>query len=308
VRRSDVLVRSGIGLDCAVLDPAGDVVVLSSDPITGAGANAGWLAIHIGCNDVATTGAQPVGVLLTLLLAQMKPIDDARAIMADAQRAAETLGVEIVGGHTEITPGLSTSIVVVTAIGRAARTGYLTPAGARPGDVVLLTKAAGLEGTAILATDRESFLRGRVADHVIARAREFGNEISVVPEALAAARAGASALHDATEGGVLGALAELGIAAGYGVEVDAELIPVRPETRAICRAFDIDPLALVSSGSLLVATPRPREVAMAIGETGRQVTPIGRVHDGPSRVLRQGKTYPLVAPERDALCDALARA
>jgi hydrogenase expression/formation protein HypE len=305
-RRADVLVRSGVGLDCAVLDLDGDAVVLSSDPITGARENAGWLAIHMGCNDVATTGARPVGVLLTLLLAPSRPLEDARTIMADAERAAESVGVEIVGGHTEIAPGIPSSIVVVTAVGRVARNCYLTSGGARPGDSLLLSKTAGLEGTAILAADRASYLGGRVPDDVVERARRFGEEISVVPEALAASGAGASALHDATEGGILGALAELGTAAGYGVEVDAELIPVRPETRAICRAFDIDPLALVSSGSLLIATPHPDAVAAAIRAGGGQVTGIGRIVDGPSRIKRQGASQPLVAPERDALWDALA--
>jgi hydrogenase maturation factor len=171
----------------------------------------------------------------------------------------------------------------------------------------VLTKAAGLEGTAILAADRAGYLEGRVSSEVIARGRAFSREISIVPEALAAASAGVTAMHDVTEGGVLGALAELSFAASAGVEVEPDLVPVRSETRAICQAFDIDPMALVSSGSLLVATGRPNEVTAAIRTTGRDVTRIGRVYAGPNRLLRGGVSSPLVAPERDALWDALAR-
>jgi hydrogenase maturation factor len=308
LRRPEVLVRSGIGLDSAILDLGGDAVVLSSDPITGAGASAGWLAIHVGCNDVATSGARPIAALLTLLLAPARPLDDARAIMVDAEHAATSLGIEIVGGHSEIAPGLASSIAIVTAVGRVGRDRYLTPGGTRPGDTLLLSKAAAIEGTAILAADRASYLRERMPDDVIARARDFGLEISIVPEALAAAGAGATALHDATEGGILGALAELTIAAGgIGVEVDAEAIPVRPETRQICSAFGVDPLALVASGSLLIATPTPAAVVAAVGAFGCPITPIGQVVDGASRVFRRGTAVPLVAPERDALWDALAR-
>jgi hydrogenase maturation factor len=306
VSRPDVLVRAGIGLDCAILDLGGENAVLSSDPITGAGTDAGWLAVHVGCNDVATAGARPVGVLLTLLLSPASPLDDARTLMSDAQRAAEELGVEIVGGHSEITACVHTSVIVATAIGRVSPGQYVTPAGTCPGDALLLTKAAGLEGTAILAADRAEYLTGRVDPDLVVRGRTFVREISIVPEALAAAGAGVTAMHDVTEGGVLGALAELSLAANVGLEVDLDRVPVRLETRAICDAFDVDPLALVSSGSLLIATSRGDEVTAAIRKIGRDVTDIGRVCDGLSHVRRGGVANLLVPPERDALWDALA--
>src|SRR5215471_5377455 len=143
--RRDVLVRAGVGRDVAAIDFGAEAAILSTDPITGAGRDAGWLAVHVGCNDVATAGAEPVGILVTLLLAPASAADDARRLMDDAHRAAEELGVEIVGGHSEVTADLSRSIVVVTALGRVSRDRIITAAGARPGDALLLTKAAGLE-------------------------------------------------------------------------------------------------------------------------------------------------------------------
>src|SRR5687767_7817988 len=152
-RRPETLVRAAYGEDSAVLDLGDDLVVLSSDPITTAGARAGWLGVHVACNDVAANGAAPVAVLLTILVPEGAPASTVGTVMRDAHRAARELGVEIVGGHTEVTPGLPRLLLALTAVGRAPRGRHLTSAGARPGDALLLTKAAGLEGTAVLAHD-----------------------------------------------------------------------------------------------------------------------------------------------------------
>lgn len=307
VRRPDVLVHSAFGQDASVVDYGDEVAVLSTDPITGAGERAGWLAIQIACNDVAVAGARPVGVLLTLLLAPASAITDAGALMADAHAAAQELGIEILGGHSEITAGLARSIVVATALGRCRRDRFVTSSGARPGDAVLLTKWAGLEGSAILASDFGATLSSRVHPDHLERARAFLGEISIVREALAAAEAGVSAMHDVTEGGILGALAELAGAAGVGVDAEVERIPVRPETRAICEALDVDPLCLISSGALLIATPSPDPVINAIQSLGCPVAEIGRIVDGPSVLRARDSTRALVPPGRDALWDAIER-
>lgn len=307
VRRSDVLIHAAPGQDAAVVGFGDEVAVLSTDPITGAGQHAGWLAVQIASNDVAAMGGRPMGVLLTLLLAPATAAADARDLMDDADRAARELDIEILGGHSEITSGLARSIVVVTALGRARRDRYVSSAGARTGDAILLTKAAGLEGTAVLASDYGASLARRVAPDVLERARSFAREISVVVEALAATEVGVSAMHDATEGGVLGALAELAGAAGVGVEVDADRIPIRDETRTICDAIAIDPLTLVSSGALLIATSSPRPVVEELDRRRIAVSRIGEVVARPSRVRRDGVVRDLQAPERDALWDAIER-
>jgi hydrogenase maturation factor len=306
-RRSDVVVRAGIGQDSAVVDLKGQFAVLSTDPITGAGARAGWLAIHIGCNDVAAAGAEPIAALVTLLLAPATAHEDVVSLMEDAHRAASELGVEIVGGHTEITGGLTRSIVVVTALGGCAQDRFTTVNRVRPGDAILMTKWAGLEGTAVLASDLADELRPMVGAPVLLRAQRLLDEISIVPEARVAAANGATAMHDATEGGVVGALAELAAASGVGVDVVADQIPILPETRDVCAALQIDPLQLVSSGVLLIATPDPERVARAVSAIGRPIARVGAVVDGQSVLRRGAETIPLLAPERDALWDALIR-
>ena len=304
-RRADVLVRAGIGRDAAVVDFGAESAVLSTDPITGAGNNAGWLAVQIGCNDVATAGAEPVGVLVTLLLAPETALEDAQRIMTDAHRAAEELRVEIIGGHSEITAGLPRSIAVVTALGRVARGRHVSADGARPGDTILLTKWAGLEGTGILARDYAAPLAQLLPVSVLERAQALIEQISVVPEALAAASVGASAMHDATEGGVLGALAELAAASNLTLEVDLDNVPILPETRALCASFGIDPLGLVSSGALLIATPTPDAVIAAVERLGCPITRIGRAIAGPPAVRRASDGSDIQPPARDALWDAL---
>ncbi|MGE5617939.1 MAG: AIR synthase family protein [Sphingomonadaceae bacterium] len=303
VRRPDVLVRAAVGEDSAIIDFGDWVCVLSTDPITGATKNAGWLAVHVSCNDVASNGAEPVGVLLTLLLSEQAGEEDLRAVMEDAHRAASELGIEVLGGHTEVTPGLPATIVSSTAVGKAPKSRYVVSSGARPGDALVLTKSAGLEGTAILATDFEDRLWGFLGPEQLVRAQSFRWQISVVQEGLAAAELGATAMHDATEGGVLGAIHEMVTSAGVGVEVWADAVPVREETRAICRFFHADPLKLISSGTLLIACPDGTAMAEVLTRRGVPAAVIGRLTDPASGrwVICGDRRLPLEPSYRDEL-------
>jgi len=227
--------------------------------------------------------------------------------MRDAGTAAASLGVEIAGGHSEVVSGIERTIVIVTAFGRVARNGLLRSGGARSGDAVLLTKAAGIEGTAILADACRDELLPALGEAALSRARAFRDRLSVLPEARAAATAGARAMHDVTEGGVLGAVYELAVASGVGVHLDADKVPVLPETRAICETLRIDPLALVGSGALLVATPDPDRTTAAVTAAGVPAAMIGALGPGDRRMRRAGREEPLVPPARDELWRALPR-
>src|SRR5262245_23616327 len=200
-------------------------------------------------------GARPVGVLPTLLFPESTSEDDVERVVNDIHRAAVELGIEVLGGHTEVAPGLTAPIISMTAVGRARRDRLVTSGGARPGDTLILTKWAALEGTAILATDLAGRLQGKVAPDLIARAQGLTSRLSVVRDGTQAAELGATALHDPTEGGVLGALWELSEASGHGFEVDASAVPLLEETRQICAVFGADPLKLISSGAMLIACP-----------------------------------------------------
>jgi hydrogenase expression/formation protein HypE len=301
VRRPEVLVRAAVGEDSTVIDFGEWVCVLSTDPITGAARNAGWLAVHVSCNDVASNGAEPVGVLVTLLLSQQASEAELRDLMADVNQAAFELNIEVLGGHTEVTPGLSANIISCTAVGKAPRDRYVTSSGARTGNALVLTKSAGLEGSSILATDFEDRLVGEMDPAALRRAQAFRREISVVPEGIAAAAMGATAMHDATEGGVLGAVYELVSAAGLGVELDGDAIPVREETRTLCRIFHADPLKLISSGALLIACPDGPAMVEGLAQKGVSAAVIGRVTESGQWITEGGSRRDLEISYRDEL-------
>jgi len=299
--RDDVLVHATVGQDCAILDFGPSVCVVTTDPITGAGEHLGRLAVHVACNDLATTGAEPIGLLMTLLLAETTAERDLERVVREAGAAARTVGVEIVGGHTEVTPGIDHSIVVVSAIGRAPRDRYISAGGGRPGDALVLTKSAGIEGTAILAADLADRMRGTVDEATLARARTFIERISVVPDGRIGARCGATAMHDVTEGGVLTGAWELADASKCGVRLDADAVPIAPETQAICAALGADPLALISSGSMLIAVADPRLVQSELTAAGIGSAVIGTLSERERSMVHHGATLDLVPPDRDEL-------
>lgn len=301
VRRDDVVVHAGLGEDAAAVAFGDEVCVLSSDPITGAGASAGWYAVHVSCNDIAAMGARPVGVLATLLFPTTADEDDVARIVGDIHRAALELEIEVLGGHTEVAPGLTAPIVAMTSVGRVRRDRLVTSGGARPGDTLILTKAAALEGTAILATDLAAHLDGRVAPDLIARAQGLTARLSVVRDGVQAAEHGATALHDPTEGGVLGALWEMAEAAGTGFEVDASAVPILEETRQICTVFGADPLRLISSGAMLIACPDLARMLAGLAEHRIPAAPIGRVTDRDRMVMVNGRREPAGPVVRDEL-------
>lgn len=309
VRRPEVTLHAALGEDAAVVEVGDWAVVLAADPITGAAEGAGWLGVHVACNDVAATGVAPLGVLVTLLFPETVEPDAVAATMADVDRAARELGIEVLGGHTEVAPGLAAPIVAATAVGVAPRGQVVRTGGARPGDALVLTKWVGLEGTAILASDFADRLLPQVGAETLAAARDLRRYLSVVPEGVAAARLGATALHDPTEGGLEGALWELGEAAGVGYEVDLAAAPVLPVTRAVCAALGLDPYRLISSGALLVACPDGPAMVAGLERAGVPAALIGRVTasgrwlvapDGrrPAEPVLQDELFRLLGAER----------
>lgn len=306
-RRPETRLRARLGEDSAALDLGGDLAVVSTDPITGASREAGWLAVNVSCNDVATNGAEPVAVLLTLMAPVGTSEETLAQLMEGAHQAALDLNVEIIGGHTEIVPVVTQPVFSATVIGRVRPDRLLTTAGLKPGYQLIMTKAAGLEGTAILALDHADHLAD-LPEAVLRRAQAFAWEISIVRDARIAAKNGATAMHDATEGGVLGAIYELVEAGGCGVTVWEDQIPVTPETRAVCDAFGIDPLRLIASGALIICCPDGLRVIEALRAEDIPAALIGEVTNGGRVIIgRDGKPRELTPPESDELWRAKAK-
>lgn len=276
-RRPEVQVHAAVGEDSAVLDPGGRLVVVSSDPITGASAGMGRLGVHVACNDLAAMGAEPVGVQVVLLLPEGTDEGALADLAEEIAGACEGLGIEVLGGHTEVTSKVTDPVVVLTALGAVARSRLVTSAGARPGDDVVVTKAAGIEGTAILAWDRGEELSQALGAELVERARRFFDDVSAVRDGLVAAGHGVTAMHDVTEGGLYGALWELCQASKVGAELEAGRVPVRAETERICRHLRIDPLGLISSGTMLITAPDGARLVEALGQEGIPAAVVGRI-------------------------------
>jgi hydrogenase maturation factor len=279
-----VIVGPKAGEDAAVFDLGDRYLVAKTDPITFATSEIGWYAVNVNANDVAVMGARPRWFLATVLLPAGKATGEmAEDIFRQIYEACEALGVSLAGGHTEITVDLNRPLVSGTMLGEVAPDKMLMTAGAQPGDRVVLVKSAPIEGTALIALEREAALRGRGYDQeFICRAQRFLHEpgISVVAPALLAAQTpGVHAMHDPTEGGVMTGLLEMARGAGVGMTVDLDAISIAPEGATLCREFGLDPLGTIASGAVLVAVAEANAGGLieTLARAGYQAAMIGAV-------------------------------
>ena len=257
LKRGEVVLGPSAGFDGAVIDVGSKSLIVSMDPITGAIERIGWLAVNINANDIATFGVAPAFFLSCILLHENANRRIVEKISAQMDKAAKKLGMAIVGGHCEVTPGLTNPIVVGCAMGLTEKGNYVTAGGAKLGDKLILTKSAGIEGTAILAADREEQIKKALKPTMLRNARKFYDNISVVKDAVTAFKTGAvHAMHDPTEGGLAGGIHEMADASNLSVKIYEEKIRIAPKTVKICDFFRIDPLQLIASGSLLIAAKR----------------------------------------------------
>jgi hydrogenase expression/formation protein HypE len=311
--RKEVILGPTVGIDGAVLDLGDKSLVVSMDPITGAVERIGWLAVNVNANDVATFGVEPAFLFSCILLPENADRKIVETICTQMNAAAKDLGVAIVGGHCESTLGLANPIVVGCIMGLTEKGCYVTAGGAKIKDKLILTKSTGIEGTAILASDREQELKKTVSAAMLRRAKDFYGKISVVDDALTAYKTGGvHAMHDPTEGGVAGGIHEMADASSLGVKVFEEKIPVQPETAKICSYFEIDPLQLISSGALLISAEAKSadEIIKNLEQQQIESSVIGEFLENTGQrllVRRNGKMQPLPRPLSDHLWTALRR-
>lgn len=278
MQNAEVRQGPGIGEDCAAVDTGG-MVVITTDPITAVDHNAGVLAMHINANDVAAAGAVPFAAMATILVPPGAPASHVDKLAAELARSAAELKIDIIGGHTEITSAVRRTVISLTMIGKPVVPGrFLATSGMREGDAVLMSKYAGIEGTVILAEDRRRELE-RILDHSDLEQIEYLRGcLSVLPEGIAGALdPSVSAMHDITEGGLIGAAGEMCTAAGLGMELDLGRVPVMPVTKKICSFFSLDVMRLISSGSMLIAASEQSNIMGELADRGVPVTVIGHV-------------------------------
>ena len=284
--REDVINGAGIGEDCAILASCeGYETVLSTTPVTAPVAKISTYAITMALNNIAVAGAEPTGVMLSLMLPEEIEERDLQHIMEQAQAVCSACGAEILGGHTEVTPVVSAPVMTVSGVGRreAARAGSLR--GIRANQDIVVSKWIGLEGTARLAAEYREKLCIRYPARMIDEAASYDKYLSVIPEAATAMKSGVCGMHDVSRGGIFGALWELAQRAGVGLEIDLKKIPVKQETVEICEFFELNPYELLSGGCLIMVTGSGQALADLLEGEGIPAAVIGRTTDGNDRVV-----------------------
>ena len=306
VKRPEVFVHSGIGEDCSILSAGDDAIVLSTDPITGTAKEIGKLAFHVTANDIASSGAELIGMLLTIIFPPENSEEELRQIMNDISSLAAEYEVEILGGHTEVSAAVTQTLVSVTGVGKIPKDKIIKTGGVKPGQDIVVTKWVGLEGTAILVAEKEEMLKQHLPTELLTTAGDFSQYLSVVPDAKCAMEVGVSAMHDVTEGGIFGALWEIAEASGVGLEIDLKKIPIRQETIEICEVFDINPYMLISSGALLIATDHGSRLVEELKKIGIHSAVVGFSTEGNDRVILNGEEKRFLEPPKtDELFRAL---
>ncbi|MDW7667866.1 MAG: AIR synthase family protein [Bacillota bacterium] len=252
-KRKEVIERAGVGKDCAVIDYGNKYCVISSDPITGATENIGKIAVNVACNDIGAAGAEPNALLMTILAPKGTEQKEIERIMKEANEAADLINVEIVGGHTEVTDAVNKMVLSLTALGMRDKEINNEPV--KTGDLVLISKEIGIEGTSILYSENKELLdRELFQDKNLSskKVEKYIDRLSVVKEGVICGKLGSKYMHDITEGGIYGALWEAHKANNLGILVEEDSIPISAETKALCNYFDINPYRLISSGSMLI--------------------------------------------------------
>lgn len=300
--RSDVIVPAGPGEDSAVIDLGNYLLVVSSDPITGAEKNAGFLAVNVACNDLAAAGAEPFGIQVVLLLPPSLGEKRAQNLMEEIVNTAKSMDVEVLGGHTEITDLVQKPIITVTALGKAERDELSSSSAAKAGDNLYISKGMGIEGSYILASDyKEHLLEKGVSSSSIAKASNYLNDLSVIPESRIARKNGIKAMHDVTEGGVYGAISEMAQAAKLGFIIEKDSFRVKPEVKEICDKLDIDPASLISSGTMLMAASPKIDMEELFADAEIEIIKVGKLIKNGKYIIENEEKKKFKAPKKDAL-------
>lgn len=303
----DVILGPVFGEDVALTKIQDGILVSHLDPIIGAVKNIGWLAVHVACNDIATSGAPPRWILPLVIVPHKSDEVLLGEIMQDVGRAARETGVSIIGGHSGYSASLSRPLVAVTALGTLYNQQPVRTQGAQAGDHIFVTKSIALEGSAILAYDFTRVARKNgLSEADLEEARSLNAQISIIPEAMMLGKLGASAMHDVTRGGLMETLLEIADLAQLGMQIYAERLPIYPIVERFAQAFQFDPLKMISSGTLAAAIPAEKvgAVAHSLQASNIPFADIGELIPGQGvSIIQNGQTlhYQKLEPDNDEL-------
>ncbi|MBD3164222.1 AIR synthase [Candidatus Woesearchaeota archaeon] len=307
----NVIVPPMTGVDAGVVDiGSGKVLIIAEDPIFPAPKQPldtfGWYTVHIGASDIAVMGVKPQYMTYSLLMPPDTKEEELKTIVDSIHRTAKELDISIVGGHTGYYPGISYPLIGgITVFSVAEKGSYVTPAGAKPGDDVIMTKGPAIEAAGLLAVLYEKKLLENNGKEIVDKAKEVCKQMTCVKDALTAVKAGGvSAMHDATEGGVIGGLFEMANASSVGMEIDENKFVSPKEVEMVCKELDIDPVEAIAEGTLLITcnAESSEKIISALGSEGIKASVIGKVTDTKDRRMmkrKDGSIRKLAVPEQD---------
>ncbi len=296
-KREETNTIPSIGQDCALVDLKDQLMVISTDPITGAEKNIGRLCVNICCNDVAAAGGEPVAMLLTLLIPPDSDTEEVQSIIDDVLKACDNNNIDLIGGHTEVSNAVNRYVLSGVCIGKKSREANET---IEEGYALVMSKTAGLEGTGIIIAEKEE-LKTLLSTEELADAGSYLDSTSVLMEGMIGSQNNVALMHDATEGGILGAAWEMANAAGFGLEIYLDKIPVSQLTIKVCDYYGIDPYRLISSGVMLFAVKDSEKLISDLAKNNIKATEIGHFTSNGKRIIADDQVEELTPPESDEL-------
>lgn len=288
-------ISPGFGVDFAGVKTEGEMILTSGYSLC-ATKRRGYYGVHEQVNDLAAAGAVPVGVMVDILFPTKIREINLRKLMEEIQSTCEELDIPVLGGNTQVSDEVNRPVLTVTAVGQRNTQVQVSSRGLNPGDEIVMTKWAGLEGSAILAEEYPDKLGETLPEYIIEEVLKYGQMISVLPESKVACDNGATAIHDVSQGGVFGALWELGSASGVGIVVDLMKIPVKQETIEVTECFGMNPYKLLGGGSLLIGCPHGALMVDKLREEGIHAEVIGYATEGNDRLIRHDEETRFLEP------------
>lgn len=301
--RREVISSPEIGGDCAIVDFGDKVAYLSTDPITGTSKGIGKLAVNINCNDIATGGVEPLGLMVTILVPPETKKEEIADIMEEIQEECEKLNISVLGGHTEVTPAVNRVVISATAIGIGSKEDYISREKVVPGDKLVITKGIGIEGTGIISFEKEEEIMEVLGEKILLQGKSMLDKTSVVKDGVIGSKY-CKGMHDVTEGGLLGAVWEMSELYKLGTEIYGENLRIDESTLKICEYYKIDPLRLISSGTMLmvVADKNVKNLLLELQREGIEAYEIGKIIEEKANILiKNGKKEKVTEPESDEL-------
>lgn len=302
-RRDEVILNHRVGEEIAAIGlKEGQIITLSTNPISGELCTIGKNAIYKAANDIYCSGAEFIGVLLAIFLPERIKEAELRAMIQEIDSICEELNAQVIKTDAHIMKSVSEPIITVTGVGKVIKDELIKTQCVKANQDIVMTKWAGMEGSAIIATQCEKELNKRYSKSFIEGAKEFNKYLSTIKESIISKQLNASAMHSVSEGGIYGALWELCASSNKGIIVDLKKIPLKQETVEICEFYDLNPYMLLSGGSILIATDNSNELIESLNKNDIEATVIGRTNASNKRVVvNEDESRFLEPPKGDEL-------